>query len=137
MQGRYLINETSKIAEERFPVKVIYGDTDSVLLLPHGKTSTIASAWKLGSIIAETCTDLFPDPVILEMEKNMLPVRTESQKRYITMVHESPDDHGHFDAKGVDIARRAMPFGTGTFTPKRCAKFARLRHSHARASLTT
>jgi len=106
MQGRYLITETSKIAEERFPVKVIYGDTDSVFLLPHDKTSTIASAWELGSIIAKTCTDVFPDPVILEMEKICYPFAQEAKKRYISMVYESPDDHGHFDAKGVDIARR-------------------------------
>ena len=106
MQGRYLIKETSKIAEERFPVKVIYGDTDSVFLLPNDKTSTIASAWKLGSIIAETCTDVFPDPVILEMEKICYPFAQEAKKRYISMVYESPDDQGHFDAKGVDIARR-------------------------------
>ena len=105
-QGRHLINETKRIVESEFPATVIYGDTDSVFVLPNDPHCTIECAWEMGEQIAARATSEFPNPVVLEMEKVCWPFAQETKKRYVAMVYESPNDHGHFDAKGVDIARR-------------------------------
>ena len=75
-EGRRMIDRVQKAVEEKFTiangypcnVKVIYGDTDSVMCLLTGITD-IALAIKLGQEMADYCTKLFKAPIKLEFEK--------------------------------------------------------------------
>tara|TARA_X000000950_G_scaffold209740_2_gene252225 strand:- start:7867 stop:10881 length:3015 start_codon:yes stop_codon:yes gene_type:complete len=111
LQGRHLIDIT-KSHIEAHPVwncKVVYGDTDSCMVLPLSPMSK-EEAWDLGEVIADECNSkLYPKPVNLEMEKIMLPFLLKKKKMYVTMAYESREGAGKRVAMGVDIARRDNP----------------------------
>ena len=112
LQGRALIQQTKQYIE-RHPTwncRVIYGDTDSCMVLPMTDSITRGDAWDLGEQIAEECTRvLYPEPVLLEMEKVMLPFLLKKKKMYVCMAYESKTGPGKRVAMGVDTARRDNP----------------------------
>ena len=73
--GRYLLETTRSFVEERFSTahgyennaQVVYGDTDSVMV--KFGTKTVAETFPLAIEAAEKCSDIFPDPILLEFEK--------------------------------------------------------------------
>lgn len=107
--GRELIDRTKRAVEEGGH-KVIYGDTDSVMVIFRGVTDMDA-AFRLGEEWAERVTNLFPAAIILEMEKVTRPYLLMGKKRYLGTCYESPDGKGKLDVKGFDVARRdTAPF---------------------------
>ena len=79
--GRGLIDKTKYIVENHYTLshgyegnaKVVYGDTDSVMIkfaVPHEKgPNAVARAFELAKDAAERVTSVFPSPVKLEFEK--------------------------------------------------------------------
>jgi DNA polymerase delta subunit 1 len=73
--GRFLLEKTKAYVEEHYTVahgykhnaKVVYGDTDSVMV--KFGTATVAETFPLAIEAAEKCSAIFPDPILLEFEK--------------------------------------------------------------------
>jgi DNA polymerase zeta len=95
-----LINET-----EKWGARVVYGDTDSVFIYFPGKTKN--EAFLLGNEIAETITNLNPQPVKLKFEKVYHPAVLLAKKRYVGFKYENQNDtEPVFEAKGIETVRR-------------------------------
>ena len=73
--GRQMIEQSRQVVESRFCIsqgrshdaKVIYGDTDSVMV--RFGVGTIAESMELGKEAAEFISAQFPHPIKLEFEK--------------------------------------------------------------------
>ena len=110
--GRQMIENTRDAVLTKYPgSRVIYGDTDSVMVIFADVTPDAAGvqrAFALGEEAAQWITQhTFPSPFItLEMEKVSWPYILFKKKRYAGWVMEYPDDPGHVDAKGLENVRR-------------------------------
>eukprot|EP01061_Rhynchopus_euleeides_P015934 TRINITY_DN27062_c1_g2_i1.p1 TRINITY_DN27062_c1_g2~~TRINITY_DN27062_c1_g2_i1.p1 ORF type:complete len:1080 (+),score=457.47 TRINITY_DN27062_c1_g2_i1:100-3240(+) len=111
--GREMIDMTKNAVEQHYTVakgfeynaKVIYGDTDSVMV-DFGKGISLARSMELGQEAAGRVTKLFPPPVKLEFEKCYLPYLLMNKKRYAGLLWTNPDHHDKIDAKGIESVRR-------------------------------
>ncbi|KAL1475415.1 hypothetical protein MTO96_037303 [Rhipicephalus appendiculatus] len=84
---------------------VIYGDTDSVMILCEGKT--VAEAMNMGKELAEIISSHFPDPIRLEFEKVYKPYLIVGKKKYAGAVYcSNPHSHDKLDIKGLDAVRK-------------------------------
>jgi len=79
--GRYLIKETRDIAIEKFGVKVVYGDTDSVMIL--FKTKNVKEIFKKGKECADYISSQFVYPIELEFESLYKMYLLLTMKRYL------------------------------------------------------
>ncbi|CAN7988516.1 unnamed protein product [Ixodes hexagonus] len=131
-KGRETLERAIKTVEAtpRWGGKVIYGDTDSMFVLLHGKTKE--QAFQIGQEIAEVVTAQNPKPIKLKFEKVYLPCVLQTKKRYVGFSYESPDQkEPTYDAKGIETVRRdtcpavskllekslRLLFGAGELTP--------------------
>jgi DNA polymerase delta subunit 1 len=77
--GRFLLERTKEFVEDKFTIahgykhdaQVVYGDTDSVMV--KFGTSTVEETFPLAIEAAEKCSEIFPDPILLEFEKVYYP----------------------------------------------------------------
>jgi len=77
--GRLLLEKTKAYVEENYTIangyehdaQVIYGDTDSVMV--KFGTKTVKDTFPLAIEAAEKCSDIFPNPILLEFEKVYFP----------------------------------------------------------------
>lgn len=83
---------------------VVYGDTDSVMVL-FGPIP-LATAMTLGKEAADAVSVLFPKPVKLEFEKCYHPYLLCNKKRYAGMLWENVDKPKKMDVKGLEVVRR-------------------------------
>lgn len=115
-RGRDMINKTKCMAEDYFrntlkiPCKVIYGDTDSIMVNLQDESITPTQAFEYGEKAARCITEQFTKGVVLEMEKVYMPYLLIKKKRYVGLMH-TPDKSGNIvmekmDAKGVELVRR-------------------------------
>jgi DNA polymerase delta subunit 1 len=110
--GRQMIEMTRKVVEETYSKKngypndarVIYGDTDSVMV--RFGVTTVAEAMDLGKQAARLITGYFPPPVKLEFEKVYYPYLLINKKRYAGVFWTKPDKYDKLDAKGIESVRR-------------------------------
>lgn len=118
--GRQMIELTKKIVEDEFTAKkikerydkdvngdarVIYGDTDSVMIIFHVKT--IAEAMDMGKKAVDIVNKSFIKPINLAFEKVYYPYLLINKKRYIGGYWEtSSEKMDKVDAKGVESVRR-------------------------------
>ncbi|KAJ9704128.1 hypothetical protein PVL29_005424 [Vitis rotundifolia] len=110
--GRQMIEHTKKLVEDKFTTlggyehnaEVIYGDTDSVMVL-FG-VSTVEAAMNLGREAAEYISGTFMKPIKLEFEKVYYPYLLISKKRYAGLLWTNPDKFDKMDAKGIETVRR-------------------------------
>ena len=73
--GRFLLEKTKAYVEEHYTqahgyehnAQVVYGDTDSVMV--KFGTKTVKETFPLAIEAAQKCSDIFPDPILLEFEK--------------------------------------------------------------------
>lgn len=85
--------------------EVVYGDTDSLFVHLRGRSRE--EAHDIGDAIAHEITSKSPLDVVLKMEKVYLPCVLASKKRYVGYSYESKSQaEPHFDAKGIEVARR-------------------------------
>ena len=84
--------------------KVIYGDTDSVMI-KFGVTS-LKEAMDLGKEAASFISDTFVKPIKLEFEKCYFPYLLINKKRYAGLYFTNPDKYDKMDCKGLETVRR-------------------------------
>ena len=97
--GRAMIRSTAETLSEKG--RVLYGDTDSVMIQFHG-IETVADACVAGREAAALVTASFPSPVRLEFEKVYQPFLLINKKRYVGAV----DGGDTLDCKGIETVRR-------------------------------
>ncbi|WOG82090.1 hypothetical protein DCAR_0101251 [Daucus carota subsp. sativus] len=110
--GRQMIEHTKKLVEDKFTtlngyehnVEVIYGDTDSVMVL-FGVTN-VEAAMDLGREAAEYISRTFTKPIKLEFEKVYYPYLLISKKRYAGLLWTNPNKFDKMDTKGIETVRR-------------------------------
>ncbi|KAG9349935.1 hypothetical protein JZ751_026288 [Albula glossodonta] len=111
--GRQMIEQTKQLVESRYTIengyqansKVIYGDTDSVMVKVG--VSTVKEAMDLGKEAAEWVSSHFVQPIKLEFEKVYYPYLLINKKRYAGLYFSSsPDTHDKMDCKGIETVRR-------------------------------
>ena len=110
--GREMIEKTKALVESEFQIskgyehdaRVIYGDTDSVMIKFGVKT--LEEAMNLGRLAATTVSNSFPPPIKLEFEKCYYPYLLINKKRYAGLYFTRPDKHDKMDCKGIETVRR-------------------------------
>jgi DNA polymerase delta subunit 1 len=110
--GRVMIEKTKELVEAKFTIengykndaKVIYGDTDSVMV--RFGVSTVSEAMELGREAAMYVTEHFKKPINLDFEKVYFPYLLINKKRYAGLYWTKPDRHDKLDAKGIETVRR-------------------------------
>ena len=92
-------------ARKEWGARVVYGDTDSMFVLLEGRSTS--EAFRIGNEIADTISDLNPNPMKLKMEKVYDGSLMLSKKRYAGHMLESPSQKSPvMDCKGVEVVRR-------------------------------
>ncbi|XP_022652508.1 DNA polymerase delta catalytic subunit-like [Varroa destructor] len=110
--GRRMIEETKNEIEAKyckkngyeFDAKVIYGDTDSVMV--RFGVESLVESMKLGQEAADYVTSKFVKPIKLEFEKVYYPYLLINKKRYAGLLYTNPDKHDKMDCKGIETVRR-------------------------------
>ncbi|KIM31867.1 hypothetical protein M408DRAFT_327272 [Serendipita vermifera MAFF 305830] len=111
--GRQMIERTKTVVESHFSIangrewdaRVIYGDTDSVMV--EFGCEDLETAMKLGREAAEFVTQTeFVRPINLEFEKVYFPYLLISKKRYAGLYWTKPEKYDKMDAKGIETVRR-------------------------------
>lgn len=110
--GRQMIERTAKEVEEKYSVangyehdaKVIYGDTDSVMV--KFGTQDLAKAMELGAEAADFVSGKFIKPIKLEFEKVYFPYLLINKKRYAGLYWTKPEKYDKMDTKGIETVRR-------------------------------
>uniref|UniRef100_F1KQZ5 DNA polymerase n=1 Tax=Ascaris suum TaxID=6253 RepID=F1KQZ5_ASCSU len=113
--GRQMIDFTKNTVEEIYKkgylngkcpcdAKVIYGDTDSVMVKFGVKD--IALAMELGQHAAVEVSKKFRSPIKLEFEKVYCPFLLINKKRYAGLYFTRPEKHDKMDCKGLETVRR-------------------------------
>ena len=116
-RGREMIGITKHLMETRYNADVIYGDTDSVMVIfpldkhhASGDTKTedelIRESFVIGEDAAKVATCHFGDCNELECEKTSLPYLLFGKKTYCARVFESPGAPPKLDIKGLAVVRR-------------------------------
>jgi DNA polymerase delta subunit 1 len=98
--GRQLLAHIVEYIKDRYPVEVIYGDTDSCMLWHRSGAASRDTMEGLGSAICNDVTAILPDPMALKFESYYDKVVLLTKKRYILV------DGGSITYKGVMNARR-------------------------------
>ncbi|XP_061892445.1 DNA polymerase delta catalytic subunit [Entelurus aequoreus] len=111
--GRQMIEETKRLVESKYTIsngyqgdaKVIYGDTDSVMVKLG--VATVQEAMNVGKEAAEWVSSHFVAPIKLEFEKVYFPYLLINKKRYAGLYFSSSADvHDKMDCKGIETVRR-------------------------------
>ncbi|KAF0987519.1 hypothetical protein HZS_1477, partial [Henneguya salminicola] len=110
--GRTMIEQAKKIIEQnyctskgyQFNAKVIYGDTDSVMV--KFGVSSLEQTMDYGREAAGFISSQFPDPIKLEFEKAYFPYLLINKKRYAGLLYTNPIKYDKIDCKGIETVRR-------------------------------
>ena len=90
-----------------FPnAKVVYGDTDSLMVWLGDDFDNVDLGFEIGRWLAAEITKRFPKPVKLEFEKVYSNYLLARKKRYAALKHMEPGKPGEPEAKGIDSKRR-------------------------------
>lgn len=117
LAGRGMIDTTKNFVEENYPgVKVVYGDTDSVMCRFHANSPLLQGVtpetlmprvFQVAEDMSKRASALFKAPNKLEFEKVYYPYLLIGKKNYVGMKYEgSPTKEPKMDAKGIEIVRR-------------------------------
>ncbi|WVQ62616.1 uncharacterized protein L199_000763 [Kwoniella botswanensis] len=110
--GRQMIEATKKEVESQYCIekgydhdaKVIYGDTDSVMV--KFGCPDLPTAMRLGAEAADLVSSKFIRPIKLEFEKVYFPYLLISKKRYAGLYWTKPEKYDKMDTKGIETVRR-------------------------------
>ncbi|TMW45044.1 hypothetical protein DOY81_009875, partial [Sarcophaga bullata] len=106
-KGRETLERAIRLVEanEKWNVRVVYGDTDSMFVLVPGRNRD--EAFRIGEEIAEAVTKQNPQPVKLKLEKVYQPCILQTKKRYVGYMYETSDQKEPvYEAKGIETVRR-------------------------------
>lgn len=102
--GRKMIDKTKNLVEKKFNGKVVYGDTDSVMI--DFNTTNIEESIQRGVKASKYITSTFISPINLEYEKVFRPYLLIAKKRYAGVLYEKSTDCGFLKTSGIEIGRR-------------------------------
>lgn len=104
--GRDTIQKTKKIIEDKYKLKVVYGDTDSVMI--KANTDDMEEIKKIGTKIAKEITEDLPGVIELEFEKVYKQFLPLTKKRYMSWKFEATPDgwKDNIETKGIETVRR-------------------------------
>ncbi|GIX63044.1 DNA polymerase delta catalytic subunit, putative [Babesia caballi] len=110
--GRFMIVNTKETIERHFTTangydmdaKVVYGDTDSVMI--NFGTKEIQRAIELGTEAAAKITREAVRPITLVFEKVYLPLLLLAKKRYAGLYYTNAHTYDKIDCKGIETVRR-------------------------------
>ncbi|KZT51942.1 hypothetical protein CALCODRAFT_442347 [Calocera cornea HHB12733] len=110
--GREMIEKTKQEVESEYCIangrewdaKVIYGDTDSVMV--RFGCPDLQTAMSLGAEAADLITAKFVRPIKLEFEKVYFPYLLISKKRYAGLYWTKTEKYDKMDTKGIETVRR-------------------------------
>lgn len=110
--GRDMISLTKKLVEENFnkragyshDARVIYGDTDSVMI--DFAEKDIQKVFSMAREVGKFVSERFEKPVSLEFEKVYSPYLLINKKRYAGLIYTNPDRPDQIDTKGIETVRR-------------------------------
>ncbi|MEM5766658.1 MAG: DNA polymerase domain-containing protein, partial [Candidatus Aenigmatarchaeota archaeon] len=104
--GRYYIQETKKLVESATKYKVIYGDTDSVMIKTD--TQDIDRAIEIGNQIANFLNEKFEGKLKIKVENIFKTILILTKKRYAGWSFEKVDSQYKEDIvmKGIETVRR-------------------------------
>lgn len=110
--GREMIEKTKNVVQEfyskknghPYDAKVIYGDTDSVMV--RFGYEDLETCMKLGEEAANYVSTKFKDPIKLEFEKVYFPYLLINKKRYAGLYWTRPEKFDKMDTKGIETVRR-------------------------------
>lgn len=91
-------------AEKKESVRVVYGDTDSVMITTG--TLGLEDVFKLGREVSERVSKGLQPPLTLEFEKVYHPFLLLNKKKYAGCVKTSATDPGSVETKGIETVRR-------------------------------
>lgn len=103
--GRTLIGQTKETIEAR-GYKVVYGDTDSVMV--KVPTRNLDEAFEIGTKLADEITESLPGKLELEFDKVFRSFLILTKKRYAGWAFEKRGDQWHdkIEMKGIETVRR-------------------------------
>lgn len=110
--GRQMIDQTKSLVESLYPgVKVVYGDTDSVMIKcmtdeASADKERLRCAMEFGKQAAERVSNHFLNPIKLEFEKVYFPYLLMNKKRYAGLLWTNTEQYDKLDAKGIETVRR-------------------------------
>lgn len=107
--GRQMLEMTKGWIYDHFPkAKVIYGDTDSVMVAFNLEgEDAFERIFTLAPEVAAEISKLFPRPCKLEFEKIYFPMLLyDTKKTYAGMLWLKPDKPEYMDAKGFKMVKR-------------------------------
>lgn len=108
--GREILKMTRTLIENQYnkmngtDIKVVYGDTDSVLVMSPG--ITMERAFELGESISSFCTKKLTSPLMLEFEKVYSPFLLLNKKKYAGCIYSGPSKREKIETKGIETVRR-------------------------------
>lgn len=104
--GRYYIQETKKTIESQTGYKVIYGDTDSVMI--ETNTTDIDEAVKIGEQLANLLNEKFEGKLKTKVENVFKTLLILTKKRYAGWSFEKIDSkyEEHILMRGIETVRR-------------------------------
>ena len=112
--GRQMIELTKQEVENEYSVKngydhdakVIYGDTDSVMV--KFGCPDLATAMRMGAEAADLVSGKFIKPIKLEFEKVYYPYLLINKKRYAGLYWTKPEKYDKMDTKGIEVSQLAL-----------------------------
>lgn len=110
--GRSMIENTRDIILKRYntsngydhDAKVIYGDTDSVMI--KFGVETLKEAMTLGREASSFVSEHFKKPIKIEFEKVYYPYLLMKKKKYAGVIWTREDKYDKVDTKGLEAVRR-------------------------------
>lgn len=110
--GRMMIQRTQEFLEEKYDCNVVYGDTDSVMVIfpKHheykDRTKKMEYCFKMGTIASKELSDEFGHPIELEFENIYFKYLLVSKKRYAGLSWETVQGPPSMTMKGLVTVRR-------------------------------
>lgn len=110
--GRDMIQRTKEYAETVHGCNVIYGDTDSVMVIfpEHRKidnlTDKMRYCFEMGTKVSKEISEMFGHPILLEFENIYFKYLLVSKKRYAGLSWETVEGPPSMTMKGLVTVRR-------------------------------
>ena len=92
----------NKVNGFKYDAKVLYGDTDSIMI-DFGKEVSFEEVMKLGKQAAAEITSGFIRPISLEFEKCYFPFLLINKKRYAGLLWTRLEKPDKMDTKGIEV----------------------------------
>ena len=106
-EGGCMLRKCKSIEEAVFGHKVLYGDTDSIMILCRGMS--MSDAFEFGKIAAKRLSSEFIEPIKMEVDKIFLKVLFVKKKMYTGIVYASPQQYIQYRDGVVKIGDKNGP----------------------------